>query len=109
MTLVGWIVFGLITGFVASGIVNQRGQGCILNVALGIVGAFIGGFIFTRMGGGGITGFNVYSMFGATVGAGVVLLACDHGPPPIVVADSFSGTFHVSACFRGAIRHEARS
>lgn len=74
MTLIGWIVFGLVTGFVASRIVNQHGQGCILNVVLGIVGAFIGGFIFASIGGQGITGFNVYSMFVAIIGAIVVLL-----------------------------------
>ena len=75
MTLVGWIVFGLITGFVASRIVNQQGQGCILNVALGILGAFIGGLIFTSIGGQGATGFNVYSMFVAIIGAIAVLIA----------------------------------
>jgi uncharacterized membrane protein YeaQ/YmgE (transglycosylase-associated protein family) len=75
MTLIGWIVFGLITGFVASHVVNQQGQGRILNVVLGIVGAFIGGFIFTSIGGQGLTGFNVYSMFVATIGAIVVLIA----------------------------------
>ena len=75
MTLVGWIVFGLITGFVASRIVNQQGQGCILNVALGILGAFIGGLIFTSIGGQGVTGFNVYSMFVAIIGAIAVLIA----------------------------------
>ena len=74
MTLIGWIVFGLVTGFVASRIVNQHGQGCILNVVLGIVGAFIGGFIFASIGRQGITGFNVYSMFVAITGAIVVLL-----------------------------------
>ena len=74
MTVLGWIVFGLITGFVASRIVNQRGQGCILNVVLGVVGAFIGGLIFTSIGGSGITGFNVYSMFVAIIGAIVVLI-----------------------------------
>jgi len=74
VSVIGWIVFGLITGFVASRIVNQRGQGCILNVVLGIVGAFVGGLIFTRIGGTGITGFNVYSMFVAIVGAIVVLV-----------------------------------
>ena len=67
MTLVGWIVFGLITGFVASRVVHQQGQGCILNVVLGIIGAVIGGFIFTTIGGQGITGFNVYSMFVAAL------------------------------------------
>lgn len=62
MSLLGWILFGLITGFVASKIVNERGQGCVLNVVLGIVGACVGGFIFNSIGGRGITGFNLYSM-----------------------------------------------
>jgi uncharacterized membrane protein YeaQ/YmgE (transglycosylase-associated protein family) len=75
VTVVGWIVFGLITGFVASRIVAQQGQGCILNVVLGIAGACVGGFIFTSIGGTGITGFNVYSMFVAVIGAIVVLIA----------------------------------
>ena len=74
MTVLGWIVFGLITGFVASRIVAQRGQGCILNIALGIVGAVVGGAMFTSIGGSGITGFNVYSMFVAIIGAIVVLM-----------------------------------
>ena len=74
MSVVGWILFGLITGFVASRIVNQQGEGCILNVVLGIVGACVGGFIFTRIGGMGVTGFNLYSMFVAIVGAIVVLV-----------------------------------
>lgn len=74
MSVVGWILFGLITGFVASRIVNRQGEGCILNVVLGIVGACVGGFIFTRIGGMGVTGFNLYSMFVAIVGAIVVLV-----------------------------------
>jgi uncharacterized membrane protein YeaQ/YmgE (transglycosylase-associated protein family) len=74
VTVLGWIVFGLITGFVASRIVAQRGQGCILNVVLGIVGAVVGGAIFTSIGGSGITGFNVYSMFVAIIGAIVALM-----------------------------------
>jgi uncharacterized membrane protein YeaQ/YmgE (transglycosylase-associated protein family) len=74
VTVLGWIVFGLITGFVASRIVAQRGQGCILNVVLGIVGAVVGGAMFTSIGGSGITGFNVYSMFVAIIGAIVVLM-----------------------------------
>lgn len=75
MSLVGWIFFGLITGFVASRIVNARGEGCILNIALGLVGALVGGFIFSHIGGTSITGFNLYSMFVAIIGAIVVLLA----------------------------------
>jgi uncharacterized membrane protein YeaQ/YmgE (transglycosylase-associated protein family) len=74
MTLAGWILFGLITGFVGSRVVNRRGEGCILNVALGIVGACVGGLIFTSIGGSGITGFNLYSMFVAVIGAIVVLV-----------------------------------
>ncbi len=74
MSLLGWILFGLITGFVASRVVNQRGEGCILNIALGILGALVGGFIFSSIGGSGITGFNLYSMFVAVIGAVIVLV-----------------------------------
>jgi uncharacterized membrane protein YeaQ/YmgE (transglycosylase-associated protein family) len=74
MSLVGWIIFGLFTGFVASRVVNRRGEGCLLNIVLGIVGACVGGFIFTSIGGQGITGFDIYSMFVAIIGAIVVLL-----------------------------------
>ena len=73
MSLLGWIVFGLITGFVASKIVNKRGEGCVLNVALGIIGAVVGGFLFNALGSAGVTGFNLYSMFVAVIGAIVVL------------------------------------
>jgi uncharacterized membrane protein YeaQ/YmgE (transglycosylase-associated protein family) len=74
MSLVGWIIFGLITGFVGSRVVNRRGEGCLLNIVLGIVGACVGGFIFTSIGGQGITGFDLYSMFVAIIGAIMVLL-----------------------------------
>jgi len=74
MSLLGWILFGLITGFIASRVVNQRGEGCILNIALGILGALVGGFIFNSIGGTGITGFNLYSMFVAVIGAVIVLV-----------------------------------
>ena len=74
MSLVGWILFGLISGFIGSRVVNRRGEGCILNIALGIVGACVGGFIFTSIGGQGIGGFDLYSMFVAIIGAIVVLL-----------------------------------
>ena len=74
MSLLGWIIFGLITGFIASRVVNRRGEGCILNVVLGVLGACVGGFIFNAIGGHGVTGFNLYSMFVAVVGAIVVLL-----------------------------------
>jgi len=74
MTVLGWAIFGLITGFIASKVVNARGEGCLIDIALGLVGAMVGGFIFSRIGGHGVAGFNIYSMLVAIVGAIVVLL-----------------------------------
>jgi uncharacterized membrane protein YeaQ/YmgE (transglycosylase-associated protein family) len=70
----GWIFFGLITGFIASKIVNSRGEGCFLNIALGLVGAMVGGFIFKTLTGFDAFHFNLTSMFIAIIGAIVVLL-----------------------------------
>ena len=74
MSILAWIVLGLISGFVASKIVNRQGAGCLLDIVLGIVGAFVGGIIFTGIGGRGVTGFNLWSMFVAVIGAIVVLV-----------------------------------
>jgi len=74
MSIIGWIVLGLIAGFIASKIVNRSGAGCLLDIVLGIVGAFVGGIIFTGLGRTGVTGFNLWSMFVAIVGAVVVLV-----------------------------------
>jgi len=74
MSILGWIIFGLITGFVASKIVNDRGEGCILNIALGLVGALVGGFIFRQLAGFDAFQFNLVSMFVAIIGAVIVLL-----------------------------------
>jgi uncharacterized membrane protein YeaQ/YmgE (transglycosylase-associated protein family) len=74
MSIIGWIILGLISGFIASKIVNRTGEGFFLDIALGIVGAIVGGFIFTAVGATGVTGFNLYSMFVAVVGAIVVLV-----------------------------------
>ena len=74
MSIVAWVILGLISGFIASKIVNKTGEGFFLDILLGIVGAFVGGFLFTRFGAEGVTGFNIYSMFVAIVGAVVVLL-----------------------------------
>jgi uncharacterized membrane protein YeaQ/YmgE (transglycosylase-associated protein family) len=74
MSILGWIILGLISGFVASKVVNDQGQGCFINIALGLVGAMVGGFIFTAIGGTSVNGFNLYSMFVAVIGAIVVLL-----------------------------------
>jgi uncharacterized membrane protein YeaQ/YmgE (transglycosylase-associated protein family) len=74
MSIVGWILLGLIAGFIASKIVNKSGEGFFLDVVLGIVGAIVGGFIFSAFGAGGVTGFNLYSMIVAIIGAIIVLV-----------------------------------
>ena len=73
MSIIGWIILGLIAGFIASHIVNRSGEGFFLDIVLGIVGAIVGGFIFTAVGGHGVTGFNAYSLIVAVIGAIVVL------------------------------------
>jgi uncharacterized membrane protein YeaQ/YmgE (transglycosylase-associated protein family) len=74
MSILAWLVLGLIAGFIASKVVNKSGQGVILDIVLGLVGAFVGGFLFTQFGGMPVTGFNIYSMFVAVIGAIVVLV-----------------------------------
>ena len=74
MSIIGWIVLGLIAGFVASKIVNKTGEGVVLDIVLGIVGAIVGGWLFAQFGAAGVTGFNLYSMVVAVIGAVVVLV-----------------------------------
>jgi uncharacterized membrane protein YeaQ/YmgE (transglycosylase-associated protein family) len=74
MSIIGWVILGLISGFIASKIVNRTGEGFFLDIVLGIVGAVVGGFIFTAVGATGVTGFNLYSMLVAVIGAIVVLV-----------------------------------
>lgn len=74
MGVISWIILGLIAGFIGSKIVDKRGQGFWLNMALGIVGALIGGFVFSLFGAGGVTGLNIYSLVVAILGSIVVLL-----------------------------------
>jgi uncharacterized membrane protein YeaQ/YmgE (transglycosylase-associated protein family) len=74
MSIIGWIVLGLIAGFIASKIVNKTGEGLILDIVLGIIGAVVGGWLFAQFGAAGVTGFNLYSMFVAVIGAIVVLV-----------------------------------
>jgi uncharacterized membrane protein YeaQ/YmgE (transglycosylase-associated protein family) len=73
MSIIGWIVLGLIAGFIASKIVNRSGEGFFLDIILGIVGGVVGGWLFEFFGKTGVTGFNLYSMFVAIIGAVVVL------------------------------------
>jgi uncharacterized membrane protein YeaQ/YmgE (transglycosylase-associated protein family) len=74
MGIISWIILGLIAGFIASKIVDKQGQGFWLDIALGIIGALVGGFLFDFFGASGVTGLNIYSMIVAIVGAVVVLL-----------------------------------
>jgi uncharacterized membrane protein YeaQ/YmgE (transglycosylase-associated protein family) len=74
MSIIGWIVLGLIAGFIASKIVNKRGEGLVLDILLGIVGAVVGGWLFAFFGAEGVTGLNIYSMFVAVIGAVVILV-----------------------------------
>lgn len=73
MSIIAWIVLGLIAGFIASRIVSSQGQGVFLDIILGVIGAMVGGFVFNLLGAPGVTGFNIYSMFVAVVGAIIVL------------------------------------
>jgi uncharacterized membrane protein YeaQ/YmgE (transglycosylase-associated protein family) len=74
MSILAWIVLGLISGFIASKLVNKTGEGALLDIVLGIVGALVGGWLFNMMGQSGVTGLNLYSMLVAIVGAVVVLV-----------------------------------
>ncbi|MCM8737309.1 GlsB/YeaQ/YmgE family stress response membrane protein [Azospirillum sp. A1-3] len=73
MGIIAWIILGLIAGFIASKIVNNSGQGVMMDIVLGIVGALVGGFLVSIIGGAGITGFNIWSILVAIFGAIVVL------------------------------------
>ena len=75
MSLLAWIVLGLIAGFIASKIVNKRGEGVMLDVLLGMVGAVVGGLIFRLFGMRGVSGVNLHSLVVAVAGAVLVLVA----------------------------------
>ena len=75
MSIISWIILGVIAGFLGSKIVNKSGQGILMDIVLGIVGAIVGGLIFSAFGASGVTGLNIYSLIVAVVGAVVVLWA----------------------------------
>ena len=74
MSLLAWIVLGLVAGFIGSKLVNKRGEGLILDILLGIVGAIVGGWLFRTFGASGVSGLNLYSLVVVVIGAVVVLL-----------------------------------
>jgi uncharacterized membrane protein YeaQ/YmgE (transglycosylase-associated protein family) len=75
MSIIAWIVLGLISGFIASNIVNSRGAGTLVDILLGIGGSLVGGFVFNLLGLRGVTGFNLWSMCVSVVGAALVLVS----------------------------------
>jgi uncharacterized membrane protein YeaQ/YmgE (transglycosylase-associated protein family) len=75
MSFLAWIVLGLLAGFIGSKIVNKQGEGMLLDILLGIVGAIVGGVLFNAFGASGVTGLNLYSLFVAVMGAIVLLFA----------------------------------
>jgi uncharacterized membrane protein YeaQ/YmgE (transglycosylase-associated protein family) len=74
MSFVAWIVLGLLAGFIGSKLVNKSGEGFFLDIVLGVVGAVVGGWVFSLFGANGVTGFNLYSLFVAVIGSIVFLM-----------------------------------
>jgi len=75
MSILTWIVLGLLAGFIGSKLVNKTGEGVVLDIALGIVGAVVGGFLFNLFGASGVTGLNIYSLLVSVFGAVLFLVA----------------------------------
>jgi len=74
MSILAWMVLGLIVGFVANKIVNKAGEGVAMDIALGVVGAVLGGGLFNQFGAGSVTGLNLWTLLVAVTGAVVVLM-----------------------------------
>jgi uncharacterized membrane protein YeaQ/YmgE (transglycosylase-associated protein family) len=74
MSIIAWIVLGLIAGFIASKLVNNSGEGLLMDIILGVVGSVVGGWLFHMFGMPGVTGLNLYSLAVAVVGAAVFLI-----------------------------------
>jgi uncharacterized membrane protein YeaQ/YmgE (transglycosylase-associated protein family) len=77
VSIIAWIFLGLIAGFIASKIINRHGEGVLLDIVLGILGAVIGGWIMVALGGQSVNGFNLYSILVA-IGGAIVLLVVVH-------------------------------
>lgn len=74
MSILAWIILGLLAGFIGSKVVNKTGEGFFLDIILGIVGALVGGWLFSMFGASGVTGLNLYSLFVAVIGAIIFLV-----------------------------------
>jgi uncharacterized membrane protein YeaQ/YmgE (transglycosylase-associated protein family) len=81
MGIIAWLILGLVSGFIASKIINKSGEGLIMDIVLGVIGAMVGGFIVSKVpmlsnlfGQSGVSGLNIPSLIIAVVGAVLVLL-----------------------------------
>lgn len=74
MGYIAWLVLGALAGWIASMFMGKDSEmGAFANIVVGIVGAFIGGFIFNLVGASGVTGFNIWSIIVAVIGSCVLL------------------------------------
>ncbi len=74
MGYIAWLILGALSGWIASKIMGKDSEmGAFANIIVGIVGAFIGGFIFNLIGGSGVTGLNIWSIIVSVVGACILL------------------------------------
>jgi uncharacterized membrane protein YeaQ/YmgE (transglycosylase-associated protein family) len=73
MSILAWVVLGLLAGFISSHIVNRSGGGLVYDILLGIVGALVGGFVFNALGSAGVSGLNLYSLLVAVLGSIITL------------------------------------
>ena len=80
MSMIVWILLGLVLGLIASKVVSTTGEGTVVDILLGIVGAVIGGWLFGLVGGSGLTGFDIDSVYSAGIAAigAIIALALYH-------------------------------
>ena len=72
MSILTWLGIGLVAGIIAKMVMGDR-FGWIITIVLGIVGAFVGGWVSGMLGGPGVSGFNLVSILVAAGGAVIVL------------------------------------
>lgn len=83
MGIIAWIIVGGLAGWIASALLHER-SGCLMNIIVGVIGAFIGGIVMNVIGGVGVTGLNLWSVIVAVLGAIILLaiLRAIRGPSP---------------------------
>lgn len=74
MSILAWLVVGLVAGWIGSMLVSRGGEGMLMDIVLGVIGAIVGGFLFNTFGHSGVSGINLYSIFVAVIGSVVVLV-----------------------------------